>query len=162
MMKQLILLYIFFLFGYILFAQEKIALYDPKAFPEKDLAKISEQAKKENKHILILAGGNWCARCLTFEEFCKANNEIDSIMKSDYLLYHLNYSEENANKLIFAKFGYPQRFGFPVLLILNEKGERIHTQESEYLEQGMGYSKRRVYEFLMAWNRKSVQPEQYK
>jgi thiol:disulfide interchange protein len=161
-MIRLILMYTFLLFGFISRSQEKSRLYDPKASPEKDLAKISEKAKKENKHILILAGGNWCARCLTFDEFCLSNKEIDSIMKSDFLLYHLNYSEENENKLIFTKFGYPQRFGFPVLLILNEKGERIHIQESEYLEQGMSYSKRRVYEFLLAWNRKSIQPEQYK
>jgi thiol:disulfide interchange protein len=158
---------IIFITGFLLwtlssFSQEEKKLYDPGAVPERDLAVLAKQAQKESKHILVLAGGNWCARCLTFNRFCLSNPEIDSLLNADYLIYHLNYSEENKNKSVFAKLGYPQRFGFPVLLVLNEKGERIHTQEAEYLEQGAGYSKRRVLEFLLAWNRKAVQPVTYK
>jgi Thioredoxin-like len=161
-MIRTFLLFIFLVFSTIASSQEKSRLYNPNAQPEKELAKICERAKKDGKHILVLAGGNWCAKCLTFDQFCSANSEIDSLLKSDFLLYHLNYSDENENKLIFAKYGYPQRFGFPVMLILNEKGERLHIQKSEYLEQGMGYSRRKVYEFLLAWNKKSVLPENYK
>jgi Thioredoxin-like len=161
-MMRFFLLHMFLGFSILAFGQDNNRLYDPKAMPEKDLAKICERAKKEGKHILVLAGGNWCAKCLTFDQFCTVNKEIDSLIKSDYLVYHLNYSEENENKLIFAKFGYPQRFGFPVMLVLNEKGERLHTQKSEYLEQGMGYSRRKVYDFLLAWNNKSLLPEYYK
>ena len=161
-MKQLILAYIGLLSCLYSFSQDGKKLYNPNALPEKDLAQIAEIAKKEKKHILILAGGNWCARCLTFDQFCKANSEVDSILKADFLVYHLNYSTENENKAVFAKFGYPQRFGFPVLLVLNDKGERLHTQETEYLEQGNGYSRRKVFEFLQAWNRNAVQPGNYK
>jgi hypothetical protein len=161
-MMRIFLIHILFLFTTVVFGQAKNGLYDPNAMPEKDLSKICERAKKEGKHVLIVAGGNWCAKCLTFDQFCTVNKEIDSLIKSDYLVYHLNYSEENENKLIFAKFGYPQRFGFPVMLVLNEKGERLNTQKSEYLEQGMGYSRRKVYDFLLAWNKKSLLPENYK
>jgi Thioredoxin-like len=161
-MIRIILTIGFLLWTIIPFSQEIKKLYDPGAIPERDLAILAKQALKENKHILVLAGGNWCARCLTFNQFCLANSEIDSLLHADYLIYHLNYSEENQNKKIFTQLGYPQRFGFPVMMVLNEKGERIHTQESEYLEQGAGYSKRRVLEFLQAWNRKALQPESYK
>jgi hypothetical protein len=109
-----------------------------------------------------MAGGNWCAKCITFDLFCDANREIDAPIKSDYRLYQLNYSEENENNSIFAKFGYPQRFGFPLLRMLNEDGVRVYTQKAEYPDQGMGYYKRRVYEFLLAWNREAVQPGSYK
>jgi thioredoxin-related protein len=161
-MKRFILIICYLWWTFISFGQEIKKLYDPGAIPEKDLALLAKQAQKENKHILLLAGGNWCVRCLTFNQFCLSNPEIDSLLQSDFLIYHLNYSEENNNKAVFAKLGYPQRFGFPVFLVLNEKGERIHTQESEYLEQGAGYSKRRVLEFLLAWNRKALQPGSYK
>ena len=161
-MIRIILLTGFLLWCPFSFSQDVKKLYDPGAIPEKDIAELAKQAQKESKHILVLAGGNWCARCLTFNLFCLSNPEIDSLLKADYLIYHLNYSEENKNKSVFAKLGYPQRFGFPVLLVLNEKGDKIHTQESEYLEQGAGYSKRRVLEFLLAWNRKSLLPVTYK
>ena len=35
---------------------------------------------------------------------------------------------------ILAKYGYPQRFGFPVFIVLDGNGNRIHTQNSAYLE----------------------------
>ena len=49
------------------------------------------------------------------------------------------------------------RFGFPVFVILNEKGERVHTQNSAYLEKGEGYSEKEVVSFLNLWNKKAVE-----
>jgi len=37
---------------------------------------------------------------------------------------------------LFAKNVYLQRFGFLAFIILDAKGERIHLQNSEYLEDG--------------------------
>ena len=57
------------------------------------------------------------------------------------------------NSKTLAKLGFPQRFGFPVFIILNEKGERIHTQSSEYLEDGKSsYDKKKVMGFLQMWS----------
>lgn len=52
--------------------------------------------------------------------------------------------------------GNPARFGFPVFVILNEKGEPIHIQNSAYLEEGKGYSEQKVVEFLNAWTPNAV------
>ncbi|MNC89377.1 hypothetical protein D3C83_53020 [compost metagenome] len=77
-------------------------------------------------------------------------------------MYHLNYSKENYNKEVLAKYGFPQRFGFPVFLVLNAEGKLIHTQNSAYLEEDKGYSKRKVVEFFNHWSPKAFKPEQYK
>ena len=50
----------------------------------------------------------------------------------------------------------PARFGFPVFVILDEQGKRIHTQNSAYLEEGKGYSEKKVAEFLNIWTPKAV------
>ena len=63
---------------------------------------------------------------------------------------------------MFAKYGYAQRFGFPTFVILNEKGERIHTQNSEYLEDGKkSYDQRKVQSFLEMWSPRALNPEMY-
>ena len=54
------------------------------------------------------------------------------------------------------RLGYPERFGFPVFVILNEKGERVHTQNSAYLEKGEGYSEKEVVSFLNHWTKQAV------
>ncbi|MEO6001407.1 MAG: thioredoxin family protein [Chitinophagaceae bacterium] len=137
-------------------------LYNPGANAERDISDAVKKAKTENKNVFIQAGGNWCSWCLEFNRFCQADMQIDSLIKSDYVVYHLNYSPENENESIFARYGYPQRFGFPVFLIVDGNGNRIHIQNSSYLEQGKSYNKRKLVEFLQQWNRKAVNPAEYK
>jgi len=133
-------------------------LYSPGANAERDITELVKKAKAENKNVFIQAGGNWCSWCLEFNRFCKSDNQIDSIIKADYVVYHLNYSSENKNEAVFSKYGYPQRFGFPVFLIVDGNGNRVHTQNSSYLEQGKSYNKKKLIEFLQHWNRKAVNP----
>jgi len=144
-----------------LFAQDK-TLYNPLADAEKDIAAATKKAADENKFVLIQAGGNWCGWCIEFARFSKADPQIDSLLSSSFVWYHLNYSKENMNEAIFGKYGFAQRFGFPVFIILNDKGERIHTQSSEYLEDGKkSYDKKKVFSFLENWTPKALAAETY-
>src|SRR5271154_2778800 len=89
-------------------AQTKEAkIYDPSAKAENDIAAAIKKAKAENKHVLLQAGGNWCSWCIEFNKFVHANGSIDSLLNKCFVVYHLNYSKENENKAIFAKYGYP-------------------------------------------------------
>lgn len=137
-------------------------IYDPSANAENDIAAAIKKAKAENKHVLLAAGGNWCSWCIEFNHFSHVNGSIDSLLNKCFVVYHLNYSKENENKAVFAKYGYPQRFGFPVFIILNANGDRIHTQNSEYLEQGRSYNKQKVYEFLLQWVPQALDASLYK
>ena len=159
-MKRFFLLTIT-LFSYTLYAQET-KLYNPSADAEKDIAAAVKKAKAENKYVLLQGGGNWCSWCIEFARFCKADPAIDSVMKSAFVWYHLNWSKENKNNKVFAKYGYPQRFGYPVFIILNGKGERINTQNSEYLEDGRkSYNAEKVKAFLEMWSPRALDPKMY-
>jgi thioredoxin-related protein len=137
-------------------------LYHPDADAAKDIAAAIKKAKAENKYVLLQAGGNWCSWCIEFARFAKADTKVDSVINAGFIWYHLNYSKENKNESIFAKYGYAQRFGFPVFIILNEKGERIHTQNSEYLEDGKrSYDSYKVRIFLEMWSPKALNPKMY-
>ncbi len=160
MTRKLILLAAITLTSFIAEAQTKL-LYDTAANAEKDIAYAVMVAKSQKKHVLIQAGGNWCVWCLRFEDFIKKDSSIDALIKKNYIVYHLNWSKENENKKTFAKYGFAQRFGFPVFIILNSKGERIHTQNSEYLEEGKGYSVAKVKAFLEMWTARAVDPAMY-
>ena len=139
-----------------------VALYHPAANAQADIAEAVKQAKAQHRQVLIQAGGNWCSWCIEFNRFCHADPQIDSMLRSDYIVYHLNYSPENKNLPILAKYGFPQRFGFPVFLVLDENGNRLHTQNSSYLEQGKSYNKNKVMEFFSNWNRKALDPSGYR
>lgn len=141
---------------------QETKLYHPDADAEQDIAAAVKKARNENKFVLLQGGGNWCSWCIEFARFCKADPRIDSVLKAGFIWYHLNWSKENENKKVFAKYGYPQRFGFPVFIILNGKGERINTQNSEYLEDGKkSYNQQKVQTFLEMWSPKAVDPKSY-
>jgi thioredoxin-related protein len=137
-------------------------LYNPAANAEADIKDAVKQAKKEGKHVLIQGGGNWCSWCLRFNKFVTEDVQLDSAVKANYIVYHLNYSPENKNAAIYAKYGYAQRFGFPVFIILDANGNRIHTQNSAYLEEGKGYNKKKVLDFFQQWSPAALNPKNYK
>ena len=154
---------IFCLAAYTSIAQtEGNKLYDPSADAAKDIAAAVKKAKAENKYVLLQGGGNWCSWCIEFARFCKADKKIDSVINASFVWYHLNWSKENENKKIFSSYGYAQRFGFPVFIILDGNGNRIHTQNSEYLENGKkSYDNNKVQAFLEMWSPNALNPKMY-
>jgi len=160
-MKKMVLFIIMSAFTSFIFSQEA-KLYHPGANASKDIATAVKKGRDENKFVLIQAGGNWCKWCIEFARFAKSDPKIDSVINAAYVWYHLNWSKENENKKIFSRYEYPQRFGYPVFIILNQKGERIHTQNSEYLEDGKSsYNRNKVLSFLEMWSPRAINPKMY-
>lgn len=137
-------------------------LYNPEADAVADIAKAVSIAKAENKHVFLQIGGNWCPWCIKLHHFMQSNATIDSILKASYIVVKVNYSKENKNLPLMEKLGYPQRFGFPVLVILDQKGNRLHTQDSGLLESGNGYDAAKVITFLKNWTPQALDPARYK
>ncbi len=163
-MKQILLSIIFLLAFIVGNSQDmkKFSLYKPEENAAVELEKAVKEAKASGKHVFVQIGGNWCIWCARFYEYVNKDKQLDSAMHADYVVYHLNYSKENLNKELMAKLGYPQRFGFPVFVILDGNGNHLHTQDSEYLEQAKSYDKRKVMVFFNHWNPKALEADQYK
>jgi thioredoxin-related protein len=123
---------------------------------ERDMAIIQSKAKNEQKHIMVFVGGNWCGWCYRLNNFIKKDNVLLRLLQDNYILYHLNFSIENKNLPYLAKIGNPQRFGFPVLVILDENGNLLHTQDSGLLQQGNLYSTEQISSVLNKWAPSSI------
>jgi thioredoxin-related protein len=156
-------LFLFFFLGGFSQDMKKFNLYKPDEKAETELVNAVAEAKNRGKHVLIQIGGNWCVWCARFHEYVKKDAQLDSLMNANYVVYHLNYSKENYNAKLLAKYNYPQRFGFPVFLILDGEGKLLHTQNSWYLEDGKtSYEREKVKSFITEWSKRSLDPSQYK
>ena len=65
---------------------------------------------------------------------------------------------------MLAKLRHPERFGFPVFVILDGNGKLLHTQNSAYLENKdgtTGHDPKIVKDFLEAWTYKALDPATY-
>lgn len=151
-------------FSLSMFSQDmaNFRLYKPFENAEVAIADAVKSAKEQGKHVFIQIGGSWCVWCARFEDYVKSSKSLDSLVNANYVVYHMNYSKENQNEKLLEKYGFPQRFGFPVFLILDGNGKLIHTQNSAYLEAGKSYDFRKVQEFFMHWTRKALDPSEYK
>lgn len=83
-------------------------------------------------------------------------------MQANYVFQLLNYSKGNKNLDILADLEYPQRFGFPVIVILDGDGNRLHTQNSSYLEKDKSYDEKIMVSFLKQWSPTALDPRNYK
>lgn len=135
-------------------AEVKPKLYHPEVDAKAEIAQAVTKAKAEGKQVLLQIGGNWCIWCLRFHAFCAQDAAIDSLLRADYVVVHVNYSPENKNEKLLAKYGHPERFGFPVFVVLDAAGRRLHTQDSWYLEDGKAsYDAEKTKHFLEMWRR---------
>lgn len=161
-MKKLVFLVWFSLIFGSVFAQEKVDIYHPEANAKQDITDALAKAKSEGKHVFLQIGGNWCIWCIRFNKLVKENAELKNLLSQNYVVVHVNYSKENKNEEVLASLGYPQRFGFPVFVVLDADGKRLHIQNSAYLEGGNGHSATLVSDFLKAWTPKAIDPATYK
>src|ERR1044071_3641614 len=112
-MKKFSTLLIAVLSAMLVFSQDmkKFHLYLPEENAEQGIASAVKKAKSEGKNVFIQIGGNWCIWCARFHEFVTSDKQIDSLINANYVVYHMNWSKENYNPKLLAKYGFPQRFG---------------------------------------------------
>ena len=91
-----------------------------------------------------------------FAQFATTDTAIAPLIKEEFIYIHVNYSKDNKNPEAMEYLGNPARFGFPVFVILNDEGRPIHIQESASLEEGKGYDRKKVKNFLSLWTKKAV------
>ncbi|MBU0487461.1 MAG: thioredoxin family protein [Bacteroidetes bacterium] len=162
-MKKISTLIVSMMVGIALMAQTTPpSIYDVEADAKSDVKAAIEKAAKEGKHVLLQVGGNWCPWCIKVHQFIHDDKTVDSLITADYIFQLVNYSKENKNLEVMEMLGYPQRFGFPVFVILDGTGKVLHIQDSGYLEADKSYDTKKIQLFLKNWNRKAVDPESYK
>ncbi len=152
MKKIIFFLFIICVAGYSVSAQQIIKIYNPDADAKAEVAAAVAKAAAEGKHVFLQIGGNWCPWCVKFHTMIAENAKLDSLVKANYEVVKVNYSKENDNHELLATLGYPQRFGFPVFVILDGKGNVLHTQDSWYLEQDKTYSPEKVEHLFKMWS----------
>ena len=138
-------------------AQEKV--YDESLDAMQQIKEATALAQKSGRYVLCQVGGNWCPWCLCFEKKKKKDSVIAPLIEENFVYIHVNYSKGNKNLKAMRFLGNPGRFGYPVFVVLDNEGKPIHIQESESLEEGKGYSRKKVEKFLRLWNRKAVEAE---
>lgn len=139
-------------------------VYNENIDPIEQIDKALVNAKAEGKYVVCQVGGNWCPWCLRFADFVEKDTAVNKAVNDNFVYLHVNYnprkkegdaSVEKAAQLM-KRLNHPQRFGFPVFVVLDENGNVLHIQDSSFLEQGKGYDELKTLRFLKNWTPKAV------
>ncbi|MCG8412462.1 MAG: thioredoxin family protein [Bacteroidales bacterium] len=156
-MKNL-LLAVLLLFGLNSFAQ----VYDENIDGMKQIQEAVAKAKKENKQVLIQVGGNWCKYCIKLHNWINDDVFVKSTIDKYYVYIDVNYSNKNKNFEAMKFLRWPQRFPFPSLYIISNKGEVLHTQKITPLTTKNEYDTEKFIAFLKEWTVFKLDPKSYK
>ena len=166
-MKKYLLIAIFMTLG-TLMADAQGALkkvYDESIDPLEQIDAAVTRARSEGKYVVCQVGGNWCPWCLRFADFVEKDSVVSTLVNDNFVYIHVNYNPRRtaggdaAQKkaaALMKRLGSPARFGFPVFVVLDEKGQVLHIQDSSYLEEGKGYSEEKTLRFFKNWTPKAM------
>lgn len=137
---------------------------DPMAQIDEALAK----ARKNGKFVICQVGGNWCPWCLKFAYFVEKNVAVNKMVNDHFEYIHVNYNRRKTAgdaavkkaEQLMKRLNNPQRFGFPVFVVLDETGKVLHIQDSSFLEEGKGYNEEKVLRFLKSWTPQAVKDKE--
>lgn len=136
-------------------------VYDESLNTMEQIDNAIAKAKSEGKYVICQVGGNWCPWCLKFAKFITEDAEIKSLVEKNFVYIHVNYPRRGGDRAAQAetmkRLGNPQRFGFPVMVVLNADGKVLHLQDSSYLEENSGYNKKKVMGFFSHWTPEAVE-----
>ena len=140
-------------------------VYDESIDQNVQIDQALKQAKAEGKFVICQVGGNWCPWCLRFADFITKDAEISQLIDKNFVYAHVDYSprsfkddpeKKKRSEKMMKRLNNPGRFGYPVFVVLDAKGNVLHTQDSSFLEEGQGYNKEKVVRFFKNWAPEAV------
>jgi hypothetical protein len=132
---------------------QKALGYDPGADPFALVAEAQKAAQNANKHILIIAGGDWCIWCHYLDAFLSEHIEINEALKDTFVVVKAYLGDKNANEAFFATL--PKAAGYPHFWVLAADGSLLASQDTLPLEDGgKSYDESAFERFIDEWRDK--------
>lgn len=126
-----------------------VSKYDPKRDAARDIDDAVAEAKRTNRRILLVVGGEWCSWCHTLDNYFTAHPELKALRNKNFVTVKINFSDENENDKVLSR--YPPSEGYPHIFVLDSDGKFLHSQGTAVLESGKSYDLEKMNTFLTQW-----------
>jgi thioredoxin-related protein len=126
-----------------------VTKYDPKRDAAADIQDAVKEAQRTHKRILLEVGGEWCSWCHTLDRFFETHGELTEFRDKNFVTVKINFSEENENKEVLARYG--EIPSFPYIFVLESDGKLLLAKNTGELESGKSYDLEKLSAFLKQW-----------
>jgi thiol:disulfide interchange protein len=126
-------------------------LYSAEADPKVEIASALKQADRENKHVILDFGGDWCGDCQVLDIYFHQQPNL-ALLQKNFVLVHVWVPETlDKNGDIGLKYGVPITKGVPALAVLDENGKVLYAQRTGQFNDMRHMDAGSVSEFLNRW-----------
>ena len=128
------------------------AIYDEKADARVEIASAIASAKKNNKRVLLVYGGNWCGWCHKLHDVFSKDAAIRKILLYEYNVVFVDIGRFDKHMDIVQRYGADiKKAGVPFLTVLAGDGKLLANQDTGSLEAGDQHDRGKVRQFLQKW-----------
>jgi thioredoxin-related protein len=129
---------------------DRPAIYDPAADSKAQINAALVKAKAENRHLLLMFGGNWCPWCHRLHALLQSDARLRDLLEKSFCLIMVDVGEKAGEPLNadLVQLYRVQGLGYPALAVLADDGKIVAVQSSGVLEKGKGHDPEKVLAFL--------------
>lgn len=132
-------------------------IYNASADSRADIAAAIGRAKRDNKRVLVMYGGNWCGWCYKLHDVFDKNREIAGSLRNDFERVMVDIGRFDKNMDIAASYGADLKaHGVPYLTVLDADGNVLTNKDTGELEDGPLHDVAKVREFLASWSPEQI------
>ncbi len=132
--------------------KSKPDIYDPRANVKSLITSGLITAEEQNKHVLLMFGGNWCSWCHKLHELFESDVHIKTLLDTSFILIMVDVGKKNGkqiNRDLVKKYRV-EGFGYPALAVIGKDGTLLSAQSTGVLEKGNGHDPERVMRYLQS------------
>lgn len=100
--------------------------YDARADARADLNKALQQARADNKQVLVVFGANWCADCQALAKYM-ADAPLASHVAQRFVVSKVDVGDFNKNLDIAQQMGDAVKKGIPAVAVLAPDGKFLRA-----------------------------------
>ena len=133
------------------------SIYNKQADAREQVAKATAQAKRDDKRVFLMFGGDWCGWCHKLHGLFATNPEIRKTLSDEYIPVMVELESPNATELLktckaaLSSDELQKGVGYPFLAVLDSEGKVVTAQRTDPLEQGDHHGPKKVQDFLSRW-----------
>lgn len=122
-------------------------IYDASADPRADIAAALNQARREDKRVLLHYGANWCSWCHLLHAHFAEVEDVKAILDEHYIVVLV---DNDAHPEVATGYG-TDASSLPYLSVLDADGNKLTDQDTGLLQTGSEHDPVKVAEFLNRW-----------
>jgi thioredoxin 1 len=120
--------------------------YDESVDSHAALAHALTDAQRQNKHVLVIFGANWCEDCRALDQAMQGSSA--ALIDSHFVVVKIDVGNFNKNLDLTQKYGNPIQKGIPAAVLLTPGDQVLYSTKAGELANARRMSETGIYDFF--------------